>query len=112
MIGRRYDDLQRSPAQDVKSRTTAVTRSTSSTSSGSNSNNVLVPVSWKRPQSSQVSACSSPLRIILIILRVRGETVILLSRLDKEVRKEIEEMKDVVCDIPFVDLGCTVASPD
>jgi hypothetical protein len=32
----------------------AVTRSTSSTSSGSNSN-VLVPVSWKRPQYSQVS---------------------------------------------------------
>uniref|UniRef100_A0A4W6DX09 FRY microtubule binding protein n=1 Tax=Lates calcarifer TaxID=8187 RepID=A0A4W6DX09_LATCA len=53
VIGRRYDDLQRSPGQDVKSRTTAVTRSTSSTSSGSTSNNVLVPVSWKRPQSSQ-----------------------------------------------------------
>ncbi|XP_069390335.1 protein furry homolog isoform X6 [Paralichthys olivaceus] len=47
VIGRRYDDLQRSPGQDVKSRTT------SSTSSGSTSNNVLVPVSWKRPQSSQ-----------------------------------------------------------
>uniref|UniRef100_A0A8C4IDF9 Furry homolog a (Drosophila) n=1 Tax=Dicentrarchus labrax TaxID=13489 RepID=A0A8C4IDF9_DICLA len=59
VIGRRYDDLQRSPGQDVKSRTTAVTRSTSSTSSGSTSNNVLVPVSWKRPQSSQVifSSC-------------------------------------------------------
>uniref|UniRef100_A0A8C9YUM6 FRY microtubule binding protein n=1 Tax=Sander lucioperca TaxID=283035 RepID=A0A8C9YUM6_SANLU len=53
VIGRRYDDLQRSPGQDVKSRTAAVTRSTSSTSSGSASNNVLVPVSWKRPQSSQ-----------------------------------------------------------
>ncbi|KAI9547921.1 hypothetical protein NQZ68_012938 [Dissostichus eleginoides] len=53
VIGRRFDDLQRSPGQDVKSRTTAVTRSTSSTSSGSTSNNVLVPVSWKRPQSSQ-----------------------------------------------------------
>ncbi|XP_039986284.1 protein furry homolog isoform X4 [Xiphias gladius] len=53
VIGRRYDDLHRSPGQDVKSRTTAVTRSTSSTSSGSTSNNVLVPVSWKRPQSSQ-----------------------------------------------------------
>ncbi|XP_034722095.1 protein furry homolog isoform X7 [Etheostoma cragini] len=53
VIGRRYDDLQRSPGQDVKSRTAAVTRSTSSTSSGSTSNNVLVPVSWKRPQSSQ-----------------------------------------------------------
>ncbi|XP_076590636.1 protein furry homolog isoform X6 [Chaetodon auriga] len=53
VIGRRYDDLQRSPGQDVKSRTTTVTRSTSSTSSGSTSNNVLVPVSWKRPQSSQ-----------------------------------------------------------
>ncbi|TNN86582.1 Protein furry [Liparis tanakae] len=53
VIGRRFDDLQRSPGLDVKSRTTAVTRSTSSTSSGSTSNNVLVPVSWKRPQSSQ-----------------------------------------------------------
>ncbi|XP_028274555.1 protein furry homolog isoform X3 [Parambassis ranga] len=53
VIGRRYDDLQHSPGQDVKSRATTVTRSTSSTSSGSTSNNVLVPVSWKRPQSSQ-----------------------------------------------------------
>ncbi|XP_056296517.1 protein furry homolog isoform X3 [Pseudoliparis swirei] len=53
VIGRCFDDLQRSPGLDVKSRTTAVTRSTSSTSSGSTSNNVLVPVSWKRPQSSQ-----------------------------------------------------------
>ncbi|KAM9318138.1 protein furry homolog isoform 2-T2 [Pholidichthys leucotaenia] len=53
VIGRRFDDLQRSAGQDVKSMTTAVTRSTSSTSSGSTSNNVLVPVSWKRPQSSQ-----------------------------------------------------------
>ncbi|XP_030007760.1 protein furry homolog isoform X3 [Sphaeramia orbicularis] len=53
VIGRRYDDLHGSPGQDGKSRTIAVTRSTSSTSSGSTSNNVLVPVSWKRPQSSQ-----------------------------------------------------------
>ncbi|XP_061916437.1 protein furry homolog isoform X4 [Entelurus aequoreus] len=53
VIGRRYDDLRASPGQDGKSRTTAGTRSTSSSSSGSTSNNVLVPVSWKRPQSSQ-----------------------------------------------------------
>ncbi|KAM7399056.1 hypothetical protein PAMP_018349 [Pampus punctatissimus] len=53
VIGRRYDDLQASPGQDGKSRSTTVTRSTSSTSSGSTSNNVLVPVSWKKPQSSQ-----------------------------------------------------------
>ncbi|XP_017271796.1 protein furry homolog isoform X4 [Kryptolebias marmoratus] len=53
VIGRRFDDLQRSPGHDAKSVTTAVTHSTSSTSSGSTSNNVLVPVSWKRPQSSQ-----------------------------------------------------------
>ncbi|XP_041849768.1 protein furry homolog isoform X2 [Melanotaenia boesemani] len=53
VIGRRYDDLQRSPGHDVKSTITAATRSTSSTSSGSTSNNVLVPVSWKKPQSSQ-----------------------------------------------------------
>ncbi|MBN3296212.1 FRY protein, partial [Amia calva] len=52
VIGRRYDDLQGSAGRDGKSRAIAVTRSTSSTSSGSNSN-VLVPVSWKRPQSSQ-----------------------------------------------------------
>uniref|UniRef100_A0A8C9TYA3 FRY microtubule binding protein n=1 Tax=Scleropages formosus TaxID=113540 RepID=A0A8C9TYA3_SCLFO len=53
VIGRRYDELQGSPGRDGKTRTIAVTRSTSSTSSGSNSNSVLVPVSWKRPQSSQ-----------------------------------------------------------
>ncbi|XP_005865694.1 PREDICTED: protein furry homolog isoform X5 [Myotis brandtii] len=52
IIGRRYDELQNSSGRDGKPRTVAVTRSTSSTSSGSNSN-VLVPVSWKRPQYSQ-----------------------------------------------------------
>lgn len=53
IIGRRYDELQNSSGRDGKPRAVAVTRSTSSTSSGSNSN-VLVPVSWKRPQYSQV----------------------------------------------------------
>lgn len=53
IIGRRYDELQSSSGRDGKPRAMAVTRSTSSTSSGSNSN-VLVPVSWKRPQYSQV----------------------------------------------------------
>ncbi|KAM3874720.1 protein furry homolog [Diretmus argenteus] len=53
VIGRRYDDLQGSPGHDGKHRAIALTRSTSSTSSGSTSNNILVPVSWKRPQSSQ-----------------------------------------------------------
>uniref|UniRef100_A0A671P6C3 Protein furry homolog n=1 Tax=Sinocyclocheilus anshuiensis TaxID=1608454 RepID=A0A671P6C3_9TELE len=53
VIGHRYDDLQGSGGRDGKARAIAVTRSTSSTSSGSNSNTVLVPVSWKRPQSSQ-----------------------------------------------------------
>ncbi|XP_077396722.1 protein furry homolog isoform X3 [Festucalex cinctus] len=54
VIGRRYDDLCTSPCRDGKIRSAAVTRSTSSSSSlGSTSNNVLVPVSWKRPQSSQ-----------------------------------------------------------
>ncbi|XP_037983329.1 protein furry homolog isoform X2 [Motacilla alba alba] len=52
IIGRRYDELQSSAGRDGKPRAMAVTRSTSSTSSGSNSN-VLVPVSWKRPQYSQ-----------------------------------------------------------
>ncbi|XP_039601673.1 protein furry homolog isoform X2 [Polypterus senegalus] len=52
IIGRRFDDLQGSAGRDGKTRAIAVTRSTSSTSSGSNSN-VLVPVSWKKPQSSQ-----------------------------------------------------------
>ncbi|EMP30059.1 Protein furry like protein [Chelonia mydas] len=58
VIGRRYDELQSSAGRDGKPRAMAVTRSTSSTSSGSNSN-VLVPVSWKRPQYSQVifSSC-------------------------------------------------------
>ncbi|XP_028838756.1 protein furry homolog isoform X6 [Denticeps clupeoides] len=53
VIGRRYDDLRTSTGRDGKARAIAVTRSASSTSSGSNSNTVLVPVSWKRPQSSQ-----------------------------------------------------------
>ncbi|XP_053564441.1 protein furry homolog isoform X4 [Bombina bombina] len=52
IIGRRFDDLQNSSGRDGKHRAMPVTRSTSSTSSGSNSN-ALVPVSWKRPQSSQ-----------------------------------------------------------
>lgn len=55
IIGRRYDELQSSSGRDGKPRAMAVTRSTSSTSSGSNSN-VLVPVSWKRPQYSQVGS--------------------------------------------------------
>ncbi|XP_019713118.1 protein furry homolog isoform X2 [Hippocampus comes] len=55
VIGRRYDDLRPCPVRDGKSRSAAVTRSTSSSSGslGSTSKNVLVPVSWKRPQSSQ-----------------------------------------------------------
>nr|XP_055052852.1 protein furry homolog isoform X2 [Misgurnus anguillicaudatus] len=55
VIGRRCDDLHGSPRQDGKNGGgVAVTRSVSSTSSGSyHSNHVLVPVSWKRPQSSQ-----------------------------------------------------------
>uniref|UniRef100_A0A8C1XJ14 Furry homolog a (Drosophila) n=1 Tax=Cyprinus carpio TaxID=7962 RepID=A0A8C1XJ14_CYPCA len=55
VIGRRYDELHGSPRQDGKNGGwVSVTRSTSSTSSGSYQNNhVLVPVSWKRPQSSQ-----------------------------------------------------------
>uniref|UniRef100_A0A6I8QD96 FRY microtubule binding protein n=1 Tax=Xenopus tropicalis TaxID=8364 RepID=A0A6I8QD96_XENTR len=52
IIGRRFDDLQSSAGRDSKGRAMPVTRSTSSTSSGSNSN-ALVPVSWKRPQTSQ-----------------------------------------------------------
>uniref|UniRef100_A0A452F558 FRY microtubule binding protein n=1 Tax=Capra hircus TaxID=9925 RepID=A0A452F558_CAPHI len=55
IIGRRYDELQNSSGRDGKPRPMAVTRSASSTSSGSNSN-VLVPVSWKRPQYSQVKS--------------------------------------------------------
>ncbi|XP_017345070.1 protein furry homolog isoform X6 [Ictalurus punctatus] len=52
VIGRRYDELQGRGGRDGKARAIAVTRSTSSTSSGSSSP-VLVPVSWKKPQSSQ-----------------------------------------------------------
>lgn len=54
VIGRRFDELQGSGGREGKARAMAVTRSTSSTSSGSNSNTILVPVSWRRPQSSQV----------------------------------------------------------
>ncbi|KAI3373188.1 hypothetical protein L3Q82_006495 [Scortum barcoo] len=59
VIGRRFDELQGSGGREGKARAMAVTRSTSSTSSGSNSNTILVPVSWRRPQSSQVifSSC-------------------------------------------------------
>ena len=54
IIGHKYGD-QRTPAGRIgKQQVIAVTRSTSSTSSGSNSNG-LVPVSWKRPQLSQVT---------------------------------------------------------
>uniref|UniRef100_A0A8C5DYV2 Protein furry homolog n=1 Tax=Gouania willdenowi TaxID=441366 RepID=A0A8C5DYV2_GOUWI len=53
VIGRRFDELQGSGVREGKARAMAVTRSTSSTSSGSNSNTILVPVSWRRPQSSQ-----------------------------------------------------------
>uniref|UniRef100_A0A6Q2X1W1 Furry homolog b (Drosophila) n=1 Tax=Esox lucius TaxID=8010 RepID=A0A6Q2X1W1_ESOLU len=53
VIGRRFDELQGSGVREGKARAMAVTRSTSSTSSGSNSYAVLVPVSWRRPQSSQ-----------------------------------------------------------
>lgn len=55
VIGRRFDELQGSGGREGKSRAMAVTRSTSSTSSGSNSNTILVPVSWRKPQSSQVN---------------------------------------------------------
>lgn len=54
VIGRRFDELQGSSGREGKARAMAVTRSTSSTSSGSNSNTILVPVSWRRPQYSQV----------------------------------------------------------
>ncbi|XP_076833459.1 protein furry homolog isoform X6 [Brachyhypopomus gauderio] len=57
VIGRPYEDLDASPRSDGKARGMVVspsTSSTSSTSSGSNrTNHVLVPVSWRRPQSSQ-----------------------------------------------------------
>ncbi|XP_029965290.1 protein furry homolog isoform X2 [Salarias fasciatus] len=74
VIGRRYDDLQRSPGQDVKSRATAVTRSTSSTSSGSTTNNVLVPVSWKRPQSSQKRTREKLVNVLSLCGQEKGLT--------------------------------------
>ncbi|MEQ2167848.1 hypothetical protein GOODEAATRI_008190, partial [Goodea atripinnis] len=49
-----FDISEGSGGREGKARAMAVTRSTSSTSSGSNSNTILVPVSWRRPQSSQV----------------------------------------------------------
>ncbi|XP_051534407.1 protein furry homolog isoform X1 [Myxocyprinus asiaticus] len=55
VIGQRYDELHSSLRQDGKNEGVInVACSASSTSSGSYQNNhVLVPVSWKRPQSSQ-----------------------------------------------------------
>ncbi len=54
IIGHKYGDQRTAAGRNGKPQVIAVTRSTSSTSSGSNSNG-LVPVSWKRPQLSQVS---------------------------------------------------------
>uniref|UniRef100_A0A4W3ID12 Furry homolog, like n=1 Tax=Callorhinchus milii TaxID=7868 RepID=A0A4W3ID12_CALMI len=53
IIGQKYGDQHTAAGRNGKPKVIAVTRSTSSTSSGSNSN-ALVPVSWKRPQLSQV----------------------------------------------------------
>ncbi|KAK1345948.1 hypothetical protein QTO34_008413 [Cnephaeus nilssonii] len=53
IIGNKYGDQHTTAGRNGKPKVIAVTRSTSSTSSGSNSN-ALVPVSWKRPQLSQV----------------------------------------------------------
>lgn len=53
IIGNKYGDQHSAAGRNGKPKAIAVTRSTSSTSSGSNSN-ALVPVSWKRPQLSQV----------------------------------------------------------
>lgn len=55
IIGHKYGDQRTGAGRNGKPQVIAVTRSTSSTSSGSNSNG-LVPVSWKRPQLSQVPA--------------------------------------------------------
>uniref|UniRef100_A0A8C1GUI3 Furry homolog b (Drosophila) n=1 Tax=Cyprinus carpio TaxID=7962 RepID=A0A8C1GUI3_CYPCA len=85
VIGRRYDDLQGSGGRDGKARAIAVTRSTSSTSSGSNSNTVLVPVSWKRPQSSQVTNISWKLHFILLCCFKREKLVNVLSLCGQEV---------------------------
>lgn len=54
IIGHKYGDQRTAAGRNGKPQVIAVTRSTSSTSSGSNSNG-LVPVSWKRPQLSQVT---------------------------------------------------------
>ncbi|KAH0616207.1 hypothetical protein JD844_027161 [Phrynosoma platyrhinos] len=54
IIGNKYGDQHSAAGRNGKPKVIAVTRSTSSTSSGSNSN-ALVPVSWKRPQLSQVN---------------------------------------------------------
>lgn len=56
IIGNKYGDQHSATGRNGKAKVIAVTRSTSSTSSGSNSN-ALVPVSWKRPQLSQVIHC-------------------------------------------------------
>ena len=69
IIGHKYGD-QRTPAGRIgKQQVIAVTRSTSSTSSGSNSNG-LVPVSWKRPQLSQVTTVILELQSLTINYQV------------------------------------------
>ncbi|KAJ8275551.1 hypothetical protein COCON_G00073030 [Conger conger] len=84
VIGRRYDDLQGSGGRDGKSRAIAVTRSTSSGSSGSTSNNVLVPVSWKRPQSSQKRTREK----LVNVLSLCGQEVIFSSCGDLDLMME------------------------
>ncbi|RXM97998.1 Protein furry homolog-like [Acipenser ruthenus] len=58
IIGHKYGDQHSAAGRNGKPKVIAVTRSTSSTSSGSNSNG-LVPVSWKRPQLSQLNSDSA-----------------------------------------------------
>ncbi|KAG9348473.1 hypothetical protein JZ751_002208 [Albula glossodonta] len=96
VIGRRYDDLQGSPGRDGKTRAITVTRSTSSTSSGSTTNNVLVPISWKRPQSSQKRTREK----LVNVLSLCGQEVG-LTKNPSEGTREPENMDDTTSEQQF-----------
>lgn len=70
IIGHKYGDQRTGAGRNGKPQVIAVTRSTSSTSSGSNSNG-LVPVSWKRPQLSQVPAQTGTRHPIQALIQTR-----------------------------------------
>ncbi|KAJ7400708.1 hypothetical protein BTVI_102781 [Pitangus sulphuratus] len=87
IIGNKYGDQHSAAGRNGKPKVIAVTRSTSSTSSGSNSN-ALVPVSWKRPQLSQVVFSSNE------DLEVGDQQTSLISATEEVIQEEEVAVED------------------